>query len=195
MPAEQRRLVAFLPGTVTGLGADIEGTVGDWFTADPEVQAYLLEQFDGVGSIVFGRDAFSAATPWWETLAAGIGSDQAFSRSLGQILGSASRVLVTDSSVEAPGTASGISERARAEIAQLQAEPGHHILVLCGPALLSTLLGLGLVHEVRLVLCPMIVAAGGGATFDLGSEEGLVMRESRAFSNGAMAVRYEVQVT
>ena len=70
MPVEQRKLVAFLPVTVTGLGADIEGPVGDWFTLDPEVQAYVLQQFDGAAVIVFGRDSFSAATPWWDALAA-----------------------------------------------------------------------------------------------------------------------------
>jgi dihydrofolate reductase len=193
MPVEQRKLVAFLPVTVTGLGADIEGPVGDWFTLDPEVQAYVLQQFDGTEAVVFGRDSFSAATPWWDALATGVGSDSAFSRSFGPVLRSARRVVVTDSSVEAPGTASEISERSRAEIAQLLAEPGQDILVLCGPALLSTLLGLGLVHELRLVLCPMIVAAGGGDSFSLGSEKGLALLETRTFSNGAVGVRYGVQ--
>ena len=185
-------LRALLPATVTGLGADIEGPVGDWFTRDPEVQEYLIQQFGDVEAVVIGRDSFSATTPWWDALPTGVGGGAAAGPTFGQVLATARRTVVTDSSVEVPGTASGISERA---LAQLRSESGHDSLLLCGPALLSALLGLGLVHELRLVLCPMIVAAGGGATFSLVSEAGLELRESRAFSNGAMAVRYEVEVT
>ncbi|MCC6312734.1 MAG: dihydrofolate reductase [Thermomicrobiales bacterium] len=75
------------------------------------------------------------------------------------------------------------------EIARLKSEPGEAITVVGSPTLARSLLGKGLLDELRLTIAPVVV--GGARPFaDAGTQQALRLADSRVFSSGAVYLAY-----
>jgi dihydrofolate reductase len=80
------------------------------------------------------------------------------------------------------------------ELAALKAQPGGNIQVPGSPSLVRALLNEGLLDELAVSICPVVVGAGG-RLFDATSHGmSLRVRESRVLGTGVLHAVYEPQV-
>jgi dihydrofolate reductase len=76
------------------------------------------------------------------------------------------------------------------EVTRLKREPGDPILVLGSPMLVRTLLGAGLVDELTLNLCPIVLGSGLRLFDGTTGQVRLDLVGSTAFGTGLLAARY-----
>lgn len=86
-----------------------------------------------------------------------------------------------------------LGEDVPAEIARIKQLPGQNILKYGGGELLHTLLQHGLLDELHVLLYPVVVGAGARLV-PAGSDTGLRLVETKAFSSGVVALIYQPQV-
>jgi dihydrofolate reductase len=76
------------------------------------------------------------------------------------------------------------------ELARLREKPGKDILVPGSPRLVRALLRDGLLDELNLNICPVVVGKGMRLFEDIGREVRLELAGSRTLSNGVLGVTY-----
>ena len=89
------------------------------------------------------------------------------------------------------GPASLITGDVAAEIAELKRRPGKNIQVPGSPALVRWLLCGGLLDELSLSICPIVVGSGMRLFEDTTGQVRLTVAESKTFSTGAVSVTYQ----
>jgi dihydrofolate reductase len=77
------------------------------------------------------------------------------------------------------------------ELAKLKALPGKNILVPGSPTLICSLLSLGLLDQLNLNICPLVVGTGLRLFDAISTEVSLRLVQSIALSNGVLGVTYE----
>ena len=78
-----------------------------------------------------------------------------------------------------------------AELAKLKEQPGKNILVPGSPSLVRNLLRDGLLDELNLNICPVVVGSGMRLFDEIGREVRLKVVDSTTLSNGVLGVTYE----
>jgi dihydrofolate reductase len=86
--------------------------------------------------------------------------------------------------------AAQLEERVRA----LKAEQGKDMVILASGGLVSSLLGLGLVDELRIVVCPVLLSAGTPYLRGVGRTVDLELAESKPYPKGAVSLTYRVSI-
>ncbi len=81
-----------------------------------------------------------------------------------------------------------VEERVRA----MKAEDGKDMVILASGGLVSSLLGLGLVDELRIAVCPVVLGAGKRYLRDVGRTVGLELLESKRYPGGGVLLTYRV---
>ncbi|HYC40663.1 MAG TPA: dihydrofolate reductase family protein [Chitinophagaceae bacterium] len=76
------------------------------------------------------------------------------------------------------------------EVRRIKSEPGKNIAVFGGASLLSSLLRYGLVDELVLAICPVILGAGTPFFSNIDRRLNYVLRESRSYPSGLVQLTY-----
>src|SRR4029077_4181736 len=79
----------------------------------------------------------------------------------------------------------------RAELGRLKAQPGKNIQLPGSPTLIRSLLRQGLLDQLNLSICPVIVGEGMQLFDDIRAEVSLKLVHSAVLSNGVVGVTYE----
>jgi dihydrofolate reductase len=77
------------------------------------------------------------------------------------------------------------------EVAELKRRPGKDITILGSGALVRSLLMNGLLDELRLMVCPVILGGGKRLFEDGGDGKALKLVDSRTFSTGVLYLSYQ----
>jgi dihydrofolate reductase len=77
------------------------------------------------------------------------------------------------------------------EVTKLKALPGKNILIPGSPTLICSLLNLGLLDQLNLNICPLVVGTGVRLFDSISQEVTLRLVQSIALSNGVLGVTYE----
>lgn len=88
-----------------------------------------------------------------------------------------------------------ISGDLRAELGKLKAQPGKNIQVPGSPTLVRSLLRDGLLDQLNVSVCPVIVGRGMRLFDDIGAEVSLELVHSAVLSNGVVGLTYEPVAT
>jgi dihydrofolate reductase len=162
----------------------------DWGTPDEEVFRFVTDQTRELAAYVMGRRLYETML-YWETVDQNASLDYdtlewpsvwrplrkvVFSTTLSAVEGNAR--LACGSLVE--------------EVERLRGEPGDGGIGIGGATLAGEAVPLGLIDEFRLIVNPVML--GGGLPFYPQCERRLDLEliESRAFSSGAVYLRYRV---
>ena len=78
-----------------------------------------------------------------------------------------------------------------AELGKLKAQPGKNIQVPGSPTLVRSLLRDGLLDQLNVTVCPVIVGQGMRLFDDIGAEVSLELVHSAVLSNGVVGLTYE----
>lgn len=183
------RLIYTAIASLDGYVADENGDF-DWSAPDPEVHAVINDLERPIGTYLLGRRMYDVMRFWDGPEA--VAGQPAYVQQYAQLWRSADKVVYST------GLQAVASERTtlrRAfdvdEVRMLKARSAADLSV-GGPHLAGQAITAGLVDELRVFLCPVIV--GGGIPF-LPSHVRLALDlvEERRFGNGVVLMRYAVR--
>ena len=178
---------------ITSLDGYVEDARGkfDWAAPDAEVHAFVNDQERPVGTYLYGRRMYETMQ-FWEA-SDGPAAESEVTRDYAAIWQAADKVvysrrLETPSTARtrierdfAPGAVRALKDSAAADLSIGGAE-------IAGAALLA-----GLVDEVRLLVCPVIVG-GGKPALPANLNVRLELLDQRRFDSGVVYLRYRVDI-
>jgi dihydrofolate reductase len=180
-----RRILAFLVTTVDGYyeGPNQEF---DWPVVDDEFNEFGLQQLDEVDTLLFGRVTYEGMASYWPTPAA----EQDDPRVAAKMNG-LPKVVVSRTLDKAEwANTRVVRDDVAGELTRLKQQPGKDIAILGSSALTVSLLGMGLVDELRIMVHP-VVLGGGRSLFRTAPERiGLRLVEARPFRSGSVLLCY-----
>lgn len=166
------------------LDGRFEGKEGalDWHVVDGGFTAYVQEMLAATGTILFGRRTYEALAGYWPTAT----SPEAprmnalpkvvFSRSLEEADWSNSRI---------------VREDPVAAVRRLQQEGREGALSLFGSShLAAQFLEAGVIDEVRLLLCPVVLGDGRSLLEGLEDRHRLRLASARELASGVLILSY-----
>jgi dihydrofolate reductase len=187
-----RQLVSYMFQSLDGFIADVEGGL-DWVPPDGELMAFANEYFGSTEGIVFGRKNYEAFVDYWDGMDRTDPSFPAHEVEFARIFGDMTRVVVsrTLEQVDDP-KAILIKEDVPRAIEDLKREPGGDLLLICGPALRSTLTRAGLVDLHRILIVPVVLGTGVPLFDDLDGVLRLrLVGTTRVIDDGVVLLVYE----
>ncbi|MCB0032383.1 MAG: dihydrofolate reductase family protein [Anaerolineales bacterium] len=176
---------------IMSLDGYVEDAQGDfnWSAPDEEVHAYINKLALSLGTYLYGRRMYETMV-YWET--AHTLPDQSSVELDWARQWQAAEKIVYSTTLTEPH-----SQRTRIErvfdpeaIRQLKATTKYNISV-DGPTLAAQALRAGLVDELQMIMCPVIVG-GGKRFFPEGVQPNLDLIEEQHFDNGVVFLRYAV---
>jgi dihydrofolate reductase len=183
------RLVVFNNVTVDGYFAAVNGDIG-WAhrdSQDAEFQAFVADNAEGGGRLLFGRRTYEIMTSYWPTPLAAQNDPVlaermnalpkvVFSRTLDHASWNNTRVVNGD-----------IAEAVRT----MKREPGPDMVILGSGTIVSQLSQAGLIDEYQLVVNPVVLGQGRTMYDGISVPLSLKLARSRTFRRGRVFLCYE----
>ena len=192
-----RRLVAALEVSLEGF---IEGPNGelDWAMAeDEEAWRELFDELTHVDTFILGRGMYPAYEQYWLAVLADPAGILPFSgraASANEIAYArlADRIphLVVSTTLDTVAWKTTRIVRDVDEIRRLKAEPGKDMHVVGGATLVSSLMNLGLIDELRLMVNPLILGGGKALFKDVKQRHVLSLVGTKPLRSGKVALTY-----
>ena len=182
-----REIFAFLMVTADGYHATTDGELF-WHNVDDEFDEFALAQIDQADTLLFGRVTYQGMAEFWSSPVA-LEADPAMAERMNRY----HKVVVSRTLAAADWTPSTlIRADVGAQLARLKEEPGKDIALLGSSALAASLLGAGLIDELRLMVNPVVL--GGGQPVLTGTErKNLQLLRVRQFDSGNVLLTYRPQ--
>jgi dihydrofolate reductase len=180
-----RRILAFLVTTVDGYyeGPNQEF---DWPVVNEEFNEFGLEQLDEVDTLLFGRVTYEGMAAYWPTPEA----EQDDPRVAAKMNGLPK--VVVSRTLDHAGWANTLILRGDVaeELTRLKQRPGKDIAIFGSSDLTVSLLGMGLVDELRIMVHPVVLGAGKSLFRTATGRIGLELVGTRTFESGSVLLSY-----
>ena len=184
-----RPIRSFLFASLDGYHETLDHEIG-WQDVDDEFDAFDLAQLDEAGTILLGRVTYEMFAGFWPTPAA-LEADPVRAK----LLNSLPKTVVSRTLREARWeNTTIIGADADAELRALREQPGKDILVLGSARLTAHLIQAGLLDELQVMVCPVLLGRGIPA-FPVAAQAGLELLRSRPFGNGNILLAYRPHPT
>jgi dihydrofolate reductase len=175
--------------SLDGYTADADGRF-DWAAPDEAVHRFVNDLERPIGTYLYGRRMYEVMA-YWETADTGAGAQPAM-RDFAQLWQAADKVVYS----RTLGTASTARTRLERDfdpeaVRRLKAA-SERDLTVGGPDLAGQALAAGLVDEVHLFLCPIVVGGGTRALPD-GVRFELELLDEHRFAGGVVYLRYRTR--
>lgn len=180
-----RKLISFMVVTADGY---YEGPNGefDWPNVDDEFMEFSVDQLNDIDTLLFGRRTYEGMASYWPTPAARQDDPVVADR-----MNSIEKFVFSDSLTEATWNNSTLIRGDLGEaVAKLKDQPGKHLALFGSPTLTVSLLGLGLVDELRIMVHPILLGDGKSLFAGLKDRVPLALGTTTVFSSGNVLMRY-----
>ena len=170
------QMMVSLDGRYEGPGGEL-----DWHVVDDAFNAYVLEMLDSIDAILLGRHTWEGFAGYWPHATSSEAPRMnelekvVFSSTLRDASWRNSRIVRDD-----PAT----------ELARLRSQPGKDLALFGSNTLATSLLPTGLIDEVRILLCPVVLGAGSSLLEGIPERVGLKLMDSRTLPSGVTVLRY-----
>lgn len=183
-------LIYFPIVSLDGYITDTSGKF-DWARPDLDVHAFVNDQVRDVGTYLYGRRLYETMT-YWETADTGP-SAPAVGRDFAEIWCAADKIVYSSQLTE-PTTRRTRIERTfdPVAVADLVAA-SHRDVAIGGAELAAQAIRAGLVDELRMLVCPVVVG-GGQPSLPGGIRWDLELLDERRFASGFVYLRYGARV-
>ena len=153
---------------------------------DPELIDFTQGNAKGTNALVFGRVTYELMVAWWPTQEAAKampeiakGMNEApkfvFSRTLDSANWSNTTLLRGEPA---------------SEIARIKQTPGPDMTVLGSGTIVAQLAAAGLIDEVQLLVCPVLLGSGKSQFADVSARPWWTLSRSKTFKNGRVFLAY-----
>ena len=142
----------------------IAGPNDEFDAFDPSEEELMVgnEFFRSVDGFLFGRVMYEGFVSYWDALDPNDGSLSPANRAFAEIFRTKTRVVFSRTLMQVDANALLIKDNLAAEVSKLKHQPGRDLALVCGPALLATLVRLGLIDDYRLMVpTPMLLDVKG----------------------------------
>jgi dihydrofolate reductase len=181
-----RKLLSF---HVTSVDGYYEGPnqAFDWPVIDEEFNQFALRQLDEADTLLFGRVTYQLMAGYWPTPAAEQ-DDPAVATKMNALAKIAiSRTLVTADWAHTQLVGGDAAE----VLARLKQQPGKNMLIMGSSALTASLIGLGLVDEVRVMVSPVVLGDGKSLFRTAAKRISLTLLKATSFRSGNVLLCYQ----
>ena len=183
------KLIYIMHTSLDGYVEDAQGGIG-WTAPDEEENSYINELTSSVGAFLYGRRIYEAMV-YWETAYRAHDHPQ-FHHDFARLWQAAEKVVYSRTLAEPRSARTRIEREFDPDaVRRLKADAERDITV-SGPELAAHALRAGLVDELQMFVCPVVVG-GGKRFFPAGVQSKLELVEERAFRNSVVALRYAVR--
>lgn len=181
------KVVAFNLISLDGFFEAADQTI-DWFNVDEEFNAFALNQLKTVEAIFYGRKTYEGMYEYWTSEMA-MQSDPEMST----LMNETKKVVFskTLTSLKWKNTEL-ISNDLPSKINELKNTYSKDIIVFGSGDLISSLINLQLLDEVRLMIVPVLLGKGRPMFLDLERLNSLVLKEKKDFNSGNLLLTYEM---
>ena len=181
------KLVVYNAVSLDGYFTDANGDMSWAHKKDPEWQAFVSENANGGGQLLFGRVTYDLMASFWPTPPPAQSNPIVVERmnSLRKFVFSTTLDKVSWNNTTL------LKGDLTTEVRKLKQEPGPNMVIMGSGSVVAQLAGAGLIDEYQIVLTPLVV--GNGRTLFEGVKNKLPMKlaKSRAFGNGNVVLFYE----
>jgi dihydrofolate reductase len=180
-----RKILAFLVVTIDGY---YEGPNGefDWPVVDEEFNEFGLQQLEEVDTLLFGRVTYEGMAAYWPTPAAEQDDPRVAAK-----MNTLPKLVVSRTLDRADWANTRIvKDDVAAELTRLKQRPGKDIAIFGSSDLVVSLLGMGLVDELRIMVHPVVLGAGKSLFRTAPERFSLRLVEARPFRSGSVLLTY-----
>jgi dihydrofolate reductase len=180
-----RKILAFLVVTVDGYyeGPNQEF---DWPVVDEEFNEFGLRQLEEIDTLLFGRVTYEGMAAYWPTPAAEQDDPRAAAK-----MNTLPKLVVSRTLDRADwATTRIVKGNVAAELTRLKQQPGKDIAIFGSSDLVVSLLGMGLVDELRIMVHPVVLGAGRSLFRTAPERLHLRLVEARPFRSGSVLLTY-----
>jgi len=186
-----RKVILYMFTTLDGFIAGPNGEFDDYEPSDEEMD-FANEFFGSLGGIMFGRVIYQQFVEYWDSLDPLDGSLPPRDAEFARIFRRTQRIVFSRTLEAVPDDAILIRDDLSARITELKSSVGSDFGLICGPELLSSLVGLGLVDECIILVKPKATGLGLALFGELGDTLRLQLLTTRAFASGTVAHHYRL---
>ncbi len=182
-----RRLIFQEYVTLDGYAAEPDGGLEFSGTVSEQADVDNLALLDTVDTMLLGAETYRLFVGFWPTEAAADDPIAPKLNSLRKVV--VSRTL--DSAPWGSDVPALVIRDAVEGVRELKSEGGKDIILWGSISLFHTLLIAGLVDEVQLRVCPVLIGAGRSVFPNSGELRNLELIEARPWANGGVLLRYQ----
>jgi dihydrofolate reductase len=180
-----RKILAFLVVTVDGYyeGPNQEF---DWPVVDQEFNEFGLGQLEEIDTLLFGRVTYEGMASYWPTPAAEQDDPRVAAK-----MNTLPKLVVSRTLDKADWANTRILKGdVAAELTRLKQQPGKDIAIFGSSELVVSLLGMGLVDELRIMVHPVVLGAGRSLFRTAPERFSVQLVEARPFRSGSVLLTY-----
>lgn len=177
--------------TLDGMAAESDGDtkfIPATFQDDKGFTTEQEELIESANTMVIGRKTYEIFRDYWPEEKEG--QDKEFANKLNSM----EKFVVSSTLDSAPWgewePAKVISGRAEEELAKLKEQPGSDMLIWGSISLSQSLINAGLIDEIRIVTCPLVLGEGRPFFGDKIGTLDLKLKDAKTFDSGAVEIRY-----
>ena len=180
-----RSLTSFI---VTSLDGFYEGPKGelDWSIVDEEFNEFTVRQLDQADTLGFGRLTYEHMAAYWPTEQAKV-NDRAITSRMNDMEKLVFATTLTQADWS-PTTV--IHSDAIDHLPTIKSAAGGELLVLGSAQLTAHLIRAGLLDELRMMVCPIVLGQGRSPFKDLEDPVSLLLLSVRQFDSGNLLLTY-----
>jgi dihydrofolate reductase len=183
-----RKLYSFMMGTLDGFyeGPNQEF---DWPNVDEEFNRFAAGQLYDTDILLFGRVTYEGMASYWPTQAA-----REDDPVVAELMNTMPKIVVSTTLESADWhNTTLVGGNVAEELSKLKQQPGKDLAIMGSPNLTVSLIGMGLVDELRVVVNPVVL--GEGKSLFRSTEDRLRLRllQTRTFSSGNVLLTYHPQ--
>ena len=194
-----RKIIAALQVSVDGF---IEGPNGelDWAMAeDEETWRDVFEMLESVDTCILGRVMYPEYEQYWLAVLANPGGPPLSEKpatkneiAYARWADKTPHVVVSKTLDKVAWKATRIARDVE-EIRKLKQQPGKDMHIVGGATLVSSLMNLGLIDEVRLMVNPIILGGGKALFKDVKERKSMKLVQTKPLKSGKVSLTYSTQ--
>jgi dihydrofolate reductase len=162
----------------------------DWVIIDRELHEFANEEARAAGAFLYGRRLYENMAAFWPT-AETLPDLPGYIFDFARIWNPKPKIVFSRTLDRVEWNSRLVRDNVAEEVEKLKQEPGGYLTV-GGANLASTLLGLGLIDEIRVIVHPVVIGSGTPLLPRADATINLRLLETETFASGAVFLRYEV---
>ena len=180
-----RTLYGFVVTTLDGFYEGVNGEF-DWPNVDEEFNQFSITQLADTDMLLFGRVTYEGMEAYWTSPEA-----SEFDPLITKLMNEKPKAVVSSTLQEATWANTRLIDGdVDAAIAELRNEPSRSIGIFGSPNLISSLIRMGLIDELRVMIHPVVLGSGKSLFTALGSRLSLHLFRTTIFDSGNVLLTY-----